>query len=64
MKKNIQLQEWLVQKERREKQLLENESEKRNEIDRHRRKKDDEFRRRAAKQKAKLKRYTGETYRM
>ncbi|CAM9093943.1 unnamed protein product [Hapterophycus canaliculatus] len=57
MKKNIQLQEWLLQKERRGKQLLENESEKRIEVDRDRRRKDEEFRRRAAKQKAKLKRF-------
>lgn len=56
MKKNLQLQEWLLQKEQREIGLLANESEKRNKMDRDRQRKDEEFRRRAAKQKAKLKR--------
>ena len=56
MKKNLQLQEWLLQKEQREIEILAIESEKRNEADRDRRRKDEEFRRRAAKQKAKLKR--------
>eukprot|EP00903_Cladosiphon_okamuranus_P012745 g11915.t1 len=57
MKKNLQLQEWLLQKEQREIEMLANESEKRNKMDRDRRRKDEEFRRRAAKQKAKLKRF-------
>lgn len=56
MKKNIQLQEWLLQKEQREIEVLACESEKRDEMERDRRRKDEEFRRRAAKQKAKLKR--------
>ncbi|CAM9521190.1 unnamed protein product [Ectocarpus fasciculatus] len=57
MKKNIQLQAWLLQKEQREIEVLKSESEKRDELDRDRRRKDEEFRRRAAKQKAKLKRF-------
>eukprot|EP00752_Nemacystus_decipiens_P003335 g3086.t1 len=57
MKKNLQLQEWLLQKEQREIEVLANESEKRNKMDKDRRRKDEEFRRRAAKQKAKLKRF-------
>ena len=56
MKKNLQLQEWLLQKEQREMDVLASESAKQAEIDRDRRRKDDDFRRRAAKQKAKLKR--------
>lgn len=56
MKKNLQLHEWLLQKEQREMEVLASESAKRSEIDRERRKKDEDFRRRAAKQKAKLKR--------
>lgn len=56
MKKNIQLQEWLLQKEQREIEVLASESGKRDEMERDRRRKDEEFRRRAAKQKAKLKR--------
>ena len=56
MKKNLELQEWLLQKEQREMDLLASESAKQTEIERDRRRKDDEFRRRAAKQKAKLKR--------
>lgn len=56
MKKNLKLQEWLLQKEQREMEELANESAKRGEIDKDRKKKDEEFRRRAAKQKAKLKR--------
>ncbi|CAM9605690.1 unnamed protein product [Ectocarpus sp. 6 AP-2014] len=57
MKKNIQLQAWLLQKEQREIEMLKSESEKRDELDRDRRRKDEEFLRRAAKQKAKLKRF-------
>lgn len=57
MKKNLQLQKWLLEKEQKEIEQLASESAKRTEIDRDRRRKDDEFRRRAAKQKAKLKRY-------
>lgn len=56
MKKNLQLQEWLLQKEQREIEVLASESAKRHEIDRDRRRRDEEFLRRAAKQKAKLKR--------
>lgn len=56
MKKNLQLQEWLLQKEQREMDVLASESAKQTEIDRDRRRKDEDFRKRAAKQKAKLKR--------
>lgn len=56
MKKNLQLQEWLLQKEQREIEELASESAKRSEIERDRRRRDEEFKRRAAKQKAKLKR--------
>lgn len=62
MRKNLQLQEWLLQKEQREIEVLASESEKRDEMDRDRRRKDEEFRRRAAKQKAKLKRYHVRSY--
>ena len=61
MKKNLQLQEWLLQKEQREMEVLAFESAKRSEMERDRRRKDEEFRRRAAKQKAKLKRYAIDT---
>lgn len=56
MKKNLQLQEWLLQKERRDLEELASESARRHEMDKERRRRDQEFRRRAAAQKAKLKR--------
>lgn len=55
MKKNLQLQEWLLQKEQRGIEELASESARRSEIERERRRRDQEFRRRAAIQKAKLK---------
>jgi len=64
MKKNLQLQEWLLQKEQREIEILAIESERRSEADRDRRRKDEEFRRRAAKQKAKLKRWIFDHHRV
>lgn len=57
MKKNLQLQEWLVQREQHEMEILAIESAKREAAERDRQRKDEEFRRRAARQKAKLKRY-------
>lgn len=63
MKKNLQLQEWLLQKEQRDIEMLANESKTRDQMDRDRRRKDEEFRRRAGKQKAKLKRYHSVTVR-
>lgn len=57
MKKNIQLQEWLVQKEQHEMEILATEAAKRKAAERDRQRKDEEFRRRAARQKAKLKKY-------
>lgn len=60
MKKNLQLQEWLVQKEQHEMEMLAIESAKRRATERDRQRKNEEFRRRAARQKAKLKRYDSE----
>lgn len=55
MKKNLQLQEWLLQKEQRGIEELASESARRSEIEQERRRRDQEFQRRAAVQKAKLK---------